>query len=304
MTDRSNAVGARVSQAFGLAGLASWLLRRTVTKRFPKLTLEQRLAMVPTMLGGIEAPITIRWNAQHIPIVEAQCAGDAAAGLGVVHGHLRLAQIELMRRAAYGRLSEIAGPAAVDLDALLRLVDFPRTTAPSLAMMPAETRAWIEGFCAGLSATAAARPLPPEFEIFQIAPEPFTPQDIFAVSRLCSADYAWRVWRALSALRQSDRWERLWSDLVGLAGGDRRPIGDDTGDQTGDDTHPSLMPDWSQKGSNAMAVAGARTQSGKPLFACDPHLVLTSPSPWMIAGVSAPQLDTVGLMIPALPIFG
>ncbi|MEM0908667.1 MAG: penicillin acylase family protein, partial [Pseudomonadota bacterium] len=47
-----------------------------------------------------------------------------------------------------------------------------------------------------------------------------------------------------------------------------------------------------------------RTQSGKPLFACDPHLVLTSPSPWMIAGVSAPQLDTVGLMIPALPIFG
>ena len=34
------------------------------------------------------------------------------------------------------RPDEVAGEAAVDLDRLLRLVDFPRATAPSLALLP------------------------------------------------------------------------------------------------------------------------------------------------------------------------
>lgn len=47
-------------------------------------------------------------------------------------------------------------------------------------------------------------------------------------------------------------------------------------------------------GSNAWAVAGARTPSGKPILASDPHRALTTPSLRYLVGLHAPGLDLVG----------
>ncbi len=247
----------------------------------------------------LAAPLTIRWNDQHIPFVEATTDADGAVGLGIVHGHLRLAQMELMRRVAYGRLSEVAGDAALEVDTLLRLVDFPRASAESLALLPPDTRAWADGFAAGISAVVAEAPLPPEFEILGVEPEPWTVEDVFAVSRLCSADYAWRVWRTLNPLRQQEDWSRLWADLVGVAAvaDEDIPIGADALDE-------ALPTAFTRTGSNAYALAGSRTKSGKPLLASDPHHIITSPNLWLIAGLRTPSVSVWGLMIPALPIFG
>jgi len=119
------------------------------------------------------------------------------------------------------------------------------------------------------------------------------------VSRLCSADYAWRVWRTLSRLRQEDDWAELWADLTALAavGEPDGPLGP----QSAKETVPTA---FAPNGSNAYAVAGSRTLSGKPILAADPHLIITAPNPWLIAGLSIPGLTVWGIMIPALPIFG
>ena len=47
-------------------------------------------------------------------------------------------------------------------------------------------------------------------------------------------------------------------------------------------------------GSNAWAIAGSRTPSGKPILASDPHRALTTPSLRYIVGLHAPGLDLVG----------
>ncbi len=47
-------------------------------------------------------------------------------------------------------------------------------------------------------------------------------------------------------------------------------------------------------GSNAWAISGARTQSGKPILASDPHRALTTPSLRYIVGLHAPGLDLIG----------
>ncbi|MGE3872239.1 MAG: penicillin acylase family protein [Parvibaculaceae bacterium] len=47
-------------------------------------------------------------------------------------------------------------------------------------------------------------------------------------------------------------------------------------------------------GSNAWAIAGARTPSGKPILASDPHRALTTPSLRYLVGLHAPGLDLVG----------
>ncbi|MEM6847198.1 MAG: penicillin acylase family protein [Pseudomonadota bacterium] len=274
------------------------VLRQTAFARFPNVSLHERLAMVPTYAPGLTAPITIRWSRNHVPFVDAQCEADAAVGLGIVHGHLRLTQLELMRRAANGTLSEVAGPAAVEADKLLRLIDFPRATETSLAMMPAATRQWVQGFANGINAVASHSPPPPELRLLGIDPQPWTPQDLFAISRLCSADYAWRVWRALGKLRQREGWPGIWQAVIGEADGETLKEDVTVPPELGD-----LTTMFTKAGSNAFAIAGSHTESGAPILACDPHHLIMTPTLWLIAGYRTPSTSVWGLMIPGLPIF-
>ena len=59
----------------------------------------------------------------------------------------------------------------------------------------------------------------------------------------------------------------------------------------------------SKSGSNSLAVAGHRSDTGGALMANDPHLGILVPNVWLIAGVRSPSYHAVGLMAPGLPIF-
>ena len=54
-------------------------------------------------------------------------------------------------------------------------------------------------------------------------------------------------------------------------------------------------------GSNGWVVDGARSSTGKPLLANDPHLGLTAPSIWYLAHLSWPGVDIVGATLPGMP---
>ena len=66
-------------------------------------------------IPGLSGPVDIGFDADGIPRIRAASDTDAAAALGFVHARDRLFQMDLMRRAASGRLSEIAGPATLAL---------------------------------------------------------------------------------------------------------------------------------------------------------------------------------------------
>ena len=67
-------------------------------------------------IQGLSAPVDITFDADGMPRIRAANDQDAAAALGFVHARDRMFQMELMRRAASGRLSEIAGPATLPID--------------------------------------------------------------------------------------------------------------------------------------------------------------------------------------------
>src|SRR5690349_15660724 len=110
----------------GVARLVARLLWGSLRRPRRRLGLAERLGMLPTRGLPLRAPVTIRWNDRHVPTIEAQHDTDLAVALGVVHAHLRLAQIEFMRRAAWGRLAEVLGPAALGLDHTLRILNLPK----------------------------------------------------------------------------------------------------------------------------------------------------------------------------------
>ena len=67
-------------------------------------------------LKNLSEEVTIYFDAIGVPHINAQNQKDAYIALGYVHAQDRLWQMELMRRIAPGRLSEILGKELVSLD--------------------------------------------------------------------------------------------------------------------------------------------------------------------------------------------
>ena len=118
------------------------------------VSVEDRLAAFPTDGLDLAAPVTIHWDAHQIPFVEAASDGDLAYALGLVHAHLRLGQMETLRRVSQGRIAEVAGPLAVDIDHALRILDLGKAVPATLAAMPADSRLWLDRFVDGVNAYA------------------------------------------------------------------------------------------------------------------------------------------------------
>ncbi len=243
----------------------------------------------------IDRPVRIRWDTHQIPFIAAQSDTDLAAALGVVHAHLRLGQIDLMRRLSQGRLAEIAGPLAIEADRTIRLIDLGCAVPGIIAALPPATLAWAEAFLRGLNHVVASAPLPYEHRLLGIRPEPWTLADFFTLARLVSADLTWLVGaRLLRAQRRAGAaWPSIWPKL--LAGG-APTLMDLAGEPTG-----NLLARPLRAGSNAAAVAASRSAKGAAMIASDPHLGLALPCNWLIAGLRSPGIHAVGLMIPGMP---
>ncbi len=273
------------------AAIAAVLVARGLLRRRPRRSLAQRLAALPAT-APTAAPLRIHWNACQMPWIEAASEADLAVGLGIVHAHLRLGQMEIMRRVAQGRVAEMAGPLAIELDRTLRLMGFSRAVPAIIAGLPDDVRAWAGGFVRGINHVLASTALPEEMRLLGIGREAWTLADLFTSARLAAADVSWIVYgRLLRARADQDpaAWRMLWPLL--LAGGMPDP-----------EAAPAGL--LARAGSNAAAVAGWRSASGGALFAADPHLSVALPNIWLAAGMSCPTVNAVGLMPTGFPVIG
>lgn len=294
------------------AALASGLLAACgAIAPLPKpTTVAERLSVFPTDGLPLSAPATVRWDERQIPFIEADDDGDAAFALGLVHAHLRLGQLAVVRRIVQGRLSESAGPFTVDLDHAIRTLDFYRGGDAILAAMPATTRSWMDRYVAGVNHYAERMPAhaaPHEFAVLALDWEPWTARDSIALSRAAGVDINWEALLALLSIPDADKRDRLaMRVLEGDAGGLRAlaPVAGVEGERPALARFARLAGMAGRSGSNSVVVSGARSASGGALVANDPHLAFIFPNAWMIAGLRSPSYAVVGMMVPGTPVFG
>lgn len=261
-------------------------------------TFEERISMYPRTPAPVSQPVTIRWNERAIPFIEAETDEDLAFALGTVHAHLRLAQIEFLRRVSQGRLSESAGPFTVDLDHSLRILNFGGAADQIEAEMPEETRVWVENFVAGLNWYVENSPsAPAEYRLMGWRREPFTVRDILTISRLAGTDVSWIRFFRFFRLRDEPKWPEFEERLNRITGASAVSF-------TSEGALPGLLGAASRSGSNSVVIAGERSASGKPMIANDPHVGFLSPPLWMLVGYRSPSYELVGVTIPGLPIIG
>jgi penicillin amidase len=253
------------------------------------MDVNSRLAMLPTTGLPLRHPVTVHWDSHHVPFIEAECDHDLALTLGVVHVHLRWAQMEVMRRVAYGRIAELLGPSGIRLDRLLRTLDATRAVPRIVAQMPKTTRDWVEAFVAGINHAIRHAPIvPAEFRLLGIGRETWTLQDIISLGRLAAFDITWFVWLALLRDKSSQP-EKLWHRFVAHGLG-LEPAGSG-----------SVPEAFVRRASNSWAVAPSRSLSGAACIASDTHLPPLLPNLFLIVGYRSPSYHAVGLMTPGIP---
>lgn len=263
------------------------------------IDLEQRLGGLPREGLPLKATVNVHWEDHHIPFIEAENDADLAVALGIVHVHLRWGQMEIMRRVALGRVSEMIGPFGVKIDHVFRALGLARVAASIAEVLPAETAQWLESFVTGINHAIECAPRrPSEFRTLGISRERWRVEDVLALGRLAAVDVTWLT--LIPLLREHDKAlaARLWRRAVGLEGARGGTPTGGTGSLIA-----SVLTRWLcwTGGSNSVALAPSRSASGGAWLASDPHLPVMLPNPFLIAGYKSPSFHVVGLMIPGLP---
>jgi penicillin G amidase len=129
-------------------------------------------------VAGLSAPVDITIDGNGVPRISAANEKDAATALGFIHARDRMFQMELMRLAASGRLSELVGPAALPIDKQMRVFGLARLAEGDVAAQSPETRALLEAYAAGVNAWIASRGRLSAIEFLYFGtPEPWRPSD-------------------------------------------------------------------------------------------------------------------------------
>ncbi|MCB1008911.1 MAG: penicillin acylase family protein, partial [Acidobacteria bacterium] len=258
------------------------------------------------VLAGLGSAVTVRFDARGVPDVEADSEADAWRAVGWLHANDRLFQMEMSRRAASGRLSELFGARAVRFDQRMRRLRFRRLAEAAVASARPETRAALEAYAEGVNAWLAARggDLPPELRLLRVRPEPWTSADTISLTVMMA--------RNLSPIEAPPELERF--ELLRAFGPERARELDGAPDA---DLFPEIeelartlaaQPDdvgaraeSSGLGSNNWTVAPSRARDGDALVANDPHLGLGLPNVWYQISIRTPTYRAAGMTLPGSP---
>ena len=272
-------------------------------------------------LPGLQAPVTVRYDDHRVPHIFAQNDHDLYYAQGYLTARDRLWQMDFIAHVAAGRLAEIVGPARLETDRFFRRMGLKYGAEKSLAVAMADPTistvltAYADGANAYIGGLTPAT-YPFEYKLLDYAPEPWKPLNSALILKYMAFDLSGRS----DDLRMSNALGKYGPAVMRDLFPDY-PVREDpivpVGTPLDFDPLPvppvpeSFSADYSgltpqnepdkDLGSNNFAVSGAKSASGYPLLANDPHLQFNLPSIWYQVQLAAPGANTYGVSIPGAP---
>ena len=273
------------------------------------------------ILKGTRENVDVVFDDRMIPHIFAENDHDVYYAQGYVTAMHRLWQMDFQTRYAAGRLSEVVGAQAIEVDRYHRRMGMVFGAEQSLQgiLKNPKTREMVLAYTAGINAyihSLSAASLPVEYKILNFLPEEWTPLKCALLLKQMSAVLA----------MGSD--EFYMSNILNKFGPEvtnnlfpNYPFKEDPIIPKGTKwvfkplTVPPTPVAFNQMmssntqthqkedgiGSNNWAVSGEKTVSGYPILANDPHLNLTLPSIWYQIQLNAPGLNAYGVSLPGAP---
>jgi penicillin amidase len=240
---------------------------------------------LPQQAGEIQAPIsapaTVRFDARGGPHIRAASLEDALFLQGYITAQERLWQMDGLRRFAGGTLAEILGPSFVESDREARRLRMRRIAEEAYATMAPADRAAFAAYSRGVNHYISSHrdALPVEFSLLAYEPRPWS-----VIDSLLLCLYMFRN------LTTTWKDEALKNDM--LLNGDRTRV---------EALFPVHGMGDESPGSNAWAIAGKHTATGKPLLSNDPHLEYSLPGIWLMMHLDTPDFEAAGVALPGTP---
>jgi penicillin amidase len=254
---------------------------------------------------------------------------DAYFGLGYIHAHDRLWQMEYKRRIAYGRLSELFGKKTFEIDRMMRAIDLNKISGNILESTDKKTLAVLESYCNGVNFFAEVNKNKLQFEFGALSyfPEKWTPQDCIILLRLEALMKSTGFWTDLSIgviaenigikntldlLPEIDKFSpsvyssSVWDEV------DKKFLEEIEDTLTAEYFNPAnsilelrkfLGIEASSIGTNAWTKVDKPDSISGAVLAVDPHDPIVMPAKWYPVHITFPKANVIGLSLPGIPIF-
>ncbi|MHB1146857.1 MAG: penicillin acylase family protein [Lutibacter sp.] len=262
-------------------------------------------------LSGIENETSVYFDDYGIPHIYAQNQYDATTALGYVHAQDRLWQMELMRRIAPGRLSEIFGKDMLKNDRFFVSLGIEETSRKSLEKLDknGEVYKLATAYLNGINQFIENGPTPIEFTLVGIEKEPYQLNDIYNILGYMSFSFA-----------MAQKTDPLLSVLKKKLGDDylkelNIEIGSNTtfikNSKENLESYSAMVASVNEVmekspispfiGSNSWVVSPKKSATGKVLFANDPHIGYSQPAVWYEAHIVTPDYEMYGYHLAGVP---
>ncbi len=271
-------------------------------------------------IPGLLDEVTVEYDELGIPHIFANNDHDLYMAQGYVTAQDRLWQMEFQTHYAAGRLTEIVGAKALESDQYNRRMGSVYGAEKSLAgmMEDPKSKVSLDAYSDGVNAYIAQlkpRDLPVEYKLLGYKPEAWSPlkSALFLKNMSFVLASGTDDLRMTNILRKYGK--QVAEDLFPNYPFEESPI-IPTG--TPRDFTPLPLPkapaDFMGRGSvkaneerdkgigsNNWAIGGAKSATGLPILANDPHLTLSLPSIWYQAQLVGPDVNVYGATMPGTP---
>ncbi|MBU1671898.1 MAG: penicillin acylase family protein [Actinobacteria bacterium] len=274
-------------------------------------------------LDCLDSTVEVIYDRAGIPHIFADNDLDGFRALGFVVAQDRLVQIQMMIALARGRLSELVGAQGLEMDRFVRTLGIEQAARKMVSTLKPESLEVINAFGQGINAyiSQGGVRLPFEFMFMGGRPERWTPLD-------CMSVYLYVVWMLdtwwtsdvmRERLIRSLGMERARQLLPETTTYNNPPYKEEGTGVLAETLEPGEEIDWGFErgtsggewmeglgpiigyGSNNWVVSGARTTTGKPLLASDPHMQHNAPGLLYLFHLNTPNFDAAGAGFPGLP---
>jgi penicillin amidase len=262
-------------------------------------------------LKNIKQETTVYFDEYGIPHIYANSQKEAMVVLGYVHAQDRLWQMELIRRIAPGKLSEIFGTKTVKTDCFFAGLGIEEASQIAVSKMDKNSESYqlAEAYLDGINQFIEEGKTPIEFQLLGLKKEKFTIKDIYNVFGYMSFSFAMaqKTDPLLTDIR--DKFGMKYLEDFGLDGSlgitqiknykgkskDFVEISKAVSSLLEQSPVPSFI------GSNSWVIGAAKTKNGKVIFANDPHIAFSQPGTWYEAHIVTPDYEIYGCYLAGTP---
>ncbi|OIV43349.1 penicillin acylase family protein [Flavobacterium johnsoniae] len=262
-------------------------------------------------LKNLQKETTVYFDEFGVPHIYANSEKDAMTALGYVHAQERLWQMELLRRIAPGRLSEIFGSVALKNDKFFAGIGIEEASAKAIAKLDKNSPSYqlTLAYLDGINQYLEEGTTPIEFTLVGVKKEKFTVKDVYNIFGYMSFSFAMaqKTDPLLTDIR--NKYGSAYLKDLGIEGefnttqikSSKENIEDYTTVSKSITALLDKSPIPPFIGSNSWVAGPHKTKSGKVIFANDPHIGFSQPATWYEAHLVTPEHELYGCYLAGTP---